>query len=75
MEHWEKPIPEEYSHFDLPFNLENFCREMDQELLALRRVAEAAEGLKEHGGDLQNGTHANILWYALIALDELEKKK
>ncbi len=42
-------------------------------LRAAEAVCEAAAGMKQHGSDYRNGTHANILRDALAALDEALK--
>lgn len=53
-----------------------FCTFTPEIVKAMLDVVEAAKGMKEHGSDYRNGTHANILWGALAALAEAcEKKK
>jgi septal ring factor EnvC (AmiA/AmiB activator) len=46
-----------------------------EEIQALRKVAEAAKGLRDHGSDFQRGTHAGFLWAALAELDRVREGK
>lgn len=39
-----------------------------------RRVIEKARGLRDHGEDMKNGTHAQILWAALADLEAMKQK-
>ena len=44
MKHWTAPLPTDPGIVDLPFNLEEFCREMDERLDALLEQIDSLQG-------------------------------
>ena len=53
--------------------MRNEINTLRKELELARKVVEAARGMKQHGTDYKNGTHAGFLWEALAAYDESRK--
>jgi hypothetical protein len=52
MKHWTAPFPEGGTFVDLPFNVEAFCREMDERLAQARAETQASSDTIEGPGPI-----------------------